>query len=273
MTPYLNLIRFDRPVGWILLLWPCLWGLAYAAKQSTQGIPLSDLITYGITFTMGAFLMRSAGCIINDCVDRHLDKLVERTKNRPLASGAISIPKALIFAALLTLPALFIFISLPFKAQIASLWGVFLLFIYPFAKRWTHFPQFVLGLAFNSGILITWFCFHEALTLQCIALYGAGIFWTMAYDTIYAFQDVEDDIKVNIKSTAVLCQTYPKPFVGCCYMLQWAFLTLSEASVISQTGFLIGGFALLMLWTPSSRKSSGTFFKAHMYASTIGLLV
>lgn len=193
MNRYLSLIRFYNQIGTLLLFIPCTWGLIYARDFSPA---------HWILFLMGAFIMRSAGCIINDMVDAKLDCHVVRTKNRPLANGSISKASAMIFLSLLLLPSLCVllqFNELTIKIGIAS---VFFVILYPFCKRFTHYPQIILGITFNVGIIMAYTAATNSIIWQIFILYAIGILWTIFYDTIYAIQDVKCDISTGIKSIA-----------------------------------------------------------------------
>ncbi len=194
--PYLRLARADRPIGAWLLFWPCWWGLALAGPNWKQ---------WGlfILFLIGAFVMRSAGCVYNDMADRDFDRQVERTRHRPLASGALNMVQAGLFLAALLFVGLLVLLMLnPFSIWLgAASLGVVAL--YPFAKRFTDWPQVVLGLAFNWGALLGWAAVTGSLAPAPLVLYVAGIAWTLGYDTIYAHQDKEDDALIGVRSTAL----------------------------------------------------------------------
>jgi 4-hydroxybenzoate polyprenyltransferase len=194
---YLALIRFDRPIGTYLLLWPTLWALWIAA----EGIPDLKLL---VIFSVGTFLMRSAGCIINDFADRHIDGHVQRTRNRPLVTGRISPRQALIFATLLCLLAFGLVLLTNLKTIVLSVVAVALACCYPFMKRHTHLPQLVLGAAFSWGVPMAFAAQRNALPPHLWLIYIAVVLWTVAYDTFYAMVDREDDLKIGVKSTAIL---------------------------------------------------------------------
>lgn len=202
LRPYLRLSRADRPVGTWLLFIPCLWGLCLAAAAGT-GFRAWDL-WLGLSCGAGAFLMRGAGCTWNDITDREFDAAVARTKSRPIPSGQVTVRQALIWMALQALIAagiLFSYNTLSIGLGIASL---ALVAVYPFAKRFTWWPQVFLGLAFNWGALLAWAAHAGQITAATFALYLSGIAWTLFYDTIYAHQDKEDDALIGVKSTARL---------------------------------------------------------------------
>ena len=198
--PYLKLIRIDRPIGTMLLLWPCTWSISLAATQSHT---LPDLKLMAI-FGIGAFVMRGAGCTINDMWDKDFDKDVERTKNRPLASGRIAPFQALTFLGGQLSLGLGVLLQLNNYCLLLGASSLILVGSYPYFKRITHYPQAVLGLAFNWGALLGWAAVHESCDWSVVLpLYTAGISWTMIYDTWYAHQDKEDDKKLGLKSTAI----------------------------------------------------------------------
>ncbi len=217
---YWRLVRADRPIGIYLLLWPALWALWIAAG----GMPDLALL---LIFSLGTFLMRSAGCVINDLADRHWDGQVNRTSGRPLVTGSVTVAEArLLFAALLAAAfALVLFTNgLTVKLSFAA---VALASTYPFMKRYTHLPQFVLGAAFSWGIPMAFAAQTSALPANLWLLYFANLLWTMAYDTKYAMVDREDDLVVGIKSTAILFGRHDRLIIG---LLQAGFLLLMAAA-------------------------------------------
>ncbi|WP_281991135.1 4-hydroxybenzoate octaprenyltransferase [Sulfitobacter geojensis] len=200
--PYLRLSRADRPIGTWLLLLPCWWGLALAIlyDQSPRWEDLWIFIGCGI----GAFLMRGAGCTWNDITDRHIDGQVERTRSRPIPSGQVSVEAAVAWMVIQTLLAAVILFTFNTAAIGLGFLSLLLVTIYPFAKRFTWWPQVFLGLAFNWGALLVWTAHTGMLHSPAILLYAGGIAWTLFYDTIYAHQDTEDDALIGVKSTARL---------------------------------------------------------------------
>lgn len=194
-------------MGSLLLLWPTLAALFIAA----DGLPSVGLI---LVFTLGTFLMRSAGCVINDFADRKVDGAVQRTQNRPLATGAISEKQALLFFAGLTVLAGTLLIFLNTQTQLLALGGLGVAVIYPFMKRWTQFPQVVLGAAFSWGILMAWTATSGALNQTAGVMFLGSLLWIVAYDTMYAMVDREDDLKVGIKSTAILFGSLDRLMIG-----------------------------------------------------------
>ncbi len=194
---YLELIRFNRPIGTYLLLWPTLWALWIAA----EGLPDLKLL---VIFILGTFLMRSAGCIINDYADRNIDSHVKRTKNRPLATGRISSKEALIFCIVLCLIAFALVLFTNTKTILLSFGAVALAGCYPFMKRYTHLPQLVMGAAFSWGVPMAFAAQRNELPAQLWLIYIAVVLWAVTYDTFYAMVDRDDDIKIGVKSTAIL---------------------------------------------------------------------
>ena len=198
--PFAQMMRLDRPIGWWLLLLPCWWGLLLA--QWANGEHWPDLPKAAL-FLLGAIVMRAAGCIVNDLADRDIDSKVERTRNRPLASGQVSVKAALLGLGILLAIGLAILLQFNRTTVIAGIASLLIVAIYPLMKRITYYPQFVLGLAFNWGALVGWTAIRGSIEWPAIILYLGGISWTMAYDTIYAHQDKEDDAVVGVKSTAL----------------------------------------------------------------------
>lgn len=200
--PFLRLSRADRPIGTWLLLLPCWWGLMLAMLHTGSANWFDAWIALGCA--AGAFLMRGAGCTWNDITDRHIDGSVERTANRPIPSGQIGVRKALVWMALQSFIALLILLTFNTNAILLGIAALIPVAIYPFAKRFTWWPQLFLGLAFNWGALLAWTAHTGSLGLPAVVLYTAGIAWTLFYDTIYAHQDAEDDSLIGVKSTARL---------------------------------------------------------------------
>ncbi len=201
VLPYAQLMRLDRPIGWWLLLLPCWWGLALATL--TRGFAWQHL-WFAVLFLIGAIVMRGAGCVLNDLADREFDAKVERTSNRPLASGRVSPKAALVFLAALMFIGLGILLQFNWPTILTGAVSLVIVAAYPFMKRITHWPQAVLGLAFNWGALLGWMAVTATLTAAPVLLYVGGVFWTLAYDTIYAHQDKDDDILIGVKSTALM---------------------------------------------------------------------
>ena len=195
-SDYLALIRFDKPIGTLLVLWPTLWGLWLASNGQPQ-------IAHLLIFSVGCFLMRSAGCAINDYADRDFDKHVSRTKNRPVTSGRVSPKEALLVAALLALISFLLILPLNLFAQLLSVPAVLVAAIYPFTKRFFSIPQAVLGVAFSFGIPMSFAAVQNSIPFDAWLLVVANIAWAIAYDTAYAMVDREDDLAIGIKTSAI----------------------------------------------------------------------
>ena len=223
MKKYSQLLRLEQPVGFILLMMPCFWGVL-AASNSYQHL-WSNIYLF-LIFAIGSIVMRSAGCIINDFFDKDLDKHVSRTSQRPLASGAISFFEAFIIFSILNLIGLAILLSLNLLAIIIGLISFVLFIVYPLMKRITYWPQLFLGITFNIGCLIGYAAIENQLNFQIIILYLSGIFCTLGYDTIYAHQDREDDLNIGIKSTAILFGNNTKQWIIIFYSLMVLCLIL-----------------------------------------------
>ena len=204
--PYAQLARLDRPIGWQLLMWPCFWSAAMAANVQVQTGTFNGLVFvwHLFLFFAGAVAMRGAGCTYNDIVDHEIDNMVARTRSRPLPSGRVTRSQAKIFMALLTLVGLVVLLQFNWFAVLLGVASLATIAIYPFAKRFTDWPQFFLGLAFSWGALMGWAAAFGALSASALVLYVAAIAWTIGYDTIYAHQDKEDDALIGVRSTARL---------------------------------------------------------------------
>ena len=213
---FLELTRFKRPIGYMLLFWPCVWGLTLVYDFSGD---LKKYIFYFILFFMGSILMRSAGCIVNDILDRKFDKKVYRTRDRPIASGKISVRLAWIYAAVLCMLAFFVLINFNYFTIFIALASMPLAFSYPLMKRFTYWPQLFLGITFNYGLILGWTSINGAINLPAISLYFAAIFWTLGYDTIYGFQDIKDDEIIGVKSTSIKFKSNPYLFLKICYSI------------------------------------------------------
>ena len=213
---FIELTRLKRPIGYMLLFWPCAWGLtiAYDFNQS-----LNNYIFYLILFFLGSVLMRSAGCIINDIADRDFDKQVSRTKNRPIATGEISVKLGFVYSAILCGLAFLVLINFNFYTIILALGSMPLAFSYPLMKRYTYWPQLFLGITFNYGLILGWTAIQNEINLIPIILYFGAIFWTLGYDTIYGFQDIKDDEIIGLKSTSIKFKGNAKKFLITCYSI------------------------------------------------------
>ena len=218
---FIELSRLNKPIGILLLFWPCSWGLALAYNSMQD---LEKLIYFLILFFLGSVLMRSAGCIVNDIVDRNIDRKVQRTKNRPLASGAITVKKSLLYVVALCLVAFFILIQFNNLTIVLGMCSMILAFSYPFMKRITYWPQLFLGLTFNWGIVMAWTAMNNTISTEILLLYMSAIFWTLGYDTIYGLQDIVDDEIIGMKSTSIKFKNNPKFFVAMCYLINLSLI-------------------------------------------------
>tara|TARA_Y100001935_G_scaffold141359_1_gene116853 strand:- start:1836 stop:2702 length:867 start_codon:yes stop_codon:yes gene_type:complete len=213
---FFELIRLKKPIGFMLLFWPCAWGLTIAYDFSNN---LELYFFYMFLFFLGSVLMRSAGCIINDITDKEIDKKVSRTQNRPIASGSISIKLGLIYSAILCLIALFVLINFNKFTIILALCSMPLAFTYPLMKRFTYWPQLFLGITFNYGLILGWTSIQDEISFLPVILYFGAIFWTLGYDTIYGYQDIKDDEIIGVKSTSIKFKNNPKKFLALCYII------------------------------------------------------
>ncbi len=213
---FLELTRLKKPIGFMLLFWPCLWGLTLAHQFSYDNY---IFLKHCFLFFCGAVLMRSAGCIVNDILDRKIDVMVERTKNRPIASGKISVKKSLIYVFLLCAIAFLILIQFNLNTIILGLASMPFAFSYPLMKRFTYWPQLFLGITFNYGLVMAWVSLTNEFSFYPLILYFGAIFWTLGYDTIYGFQDIKDDEIIGVKSTSIKFKNDPKKFLLFCYLV------------------------------------------------------
>ena len=237
---FINLARLNKPIGIMLLFWPCTWGLAYAYSIEQN---LNQFLYYFFLFFLGSLLMRSAGCIVNDIVDRDIDRKVQRTKNRPLACGLISVKLALSYVGILCFVAFLILIQFNEITIILGIASMALAFSYPFMKRITYWPQLFLGLTFNWGIVMAWTAMTNSISIEITVLYLAAIFWTLGYDTIYGIQDITDDEIIGVKSTSIKFKNNIKIFVFCCYFLS-SFLIVN----LFYNEFGLNNFTLLTIF-------------------------
>jgi len=213
---FIDLIRLKKPIGFMLLFWPCAWGLTVAYNFENN----TDLyFFYLILFLLGSILMRSAGCIVNDIFDKDFDKKVSRTKNRPIASGKISIKLGLFYSCILCLIALSVLLNFNYFTIILALGSMPLAFTYPLMKRFTYWPQLFLGITFNYGLILGWTAIYGQIDIIPIIFYFGAIFWTLGYDTIYGYQDIKDDEIIGLKSTSIKFKDNAKKFLILCYLL------------------------------------------------------
>ena len=213
---FIELTRLTRPIGYMLLFWPCAWGLTLVYNFSEN---FEKYIFYLTLFFLGSVLMRSAGCIVNDILDRKFDKKVLRTKNRPIASGKVSVQLGLFYASVLCILAFLVLINFNYFTIILALASMPLAFTYPLMKRFTYWPQLFLGITFNYGLILGWTSINEQFDIIPFIFYFGAIFWTLGYDTIYGYQDIQDDEIIGLKSTSIKFKGTEKSFLTICYLI------------------------------------------------------
>ncbi len=213
---FIELTRLKKPIGFMLLFWPCSWGLTIAYDFSTN---INSYVFFLFLFLLGSILMRSAGCIVNDIIDVNFDKRVERTKERPIASGKISKKLALIYTLVLCLFAFIVLIQFNSFTILLAVASMPLAFTYPLMKRYTYWPQLFLGITFNFGIILGWTAINGSISIAVLILYFGAIFWTLGYDTIYGFQDIKDDEIIGVKSTSIKFKRNHMLFLNICYLV------------------------------------------------------
>jgi len=213
---FIELTRLKRPIGFMLLFWPCLWGLTLVYDFNSN---LFNYFFYCVLFLFGSILMRSAGCIVNDIADKNFDQKVERTKNRPIASGKVSVKLASTYALILCGIAFLVLINFNKLTILMALISMPLAFTYPLMKRITYWPQLFLGITFNYGLVLAWISISGEISIIPIIFYLGAIFWTLGYDTIYGFQDIKDDEIIGVKSTSIKFKNDPKKFLFISYCM------------------------------------------------------
>ncbi|GAA78767.1 MULTISPECIES: 4-hydroxybenzoate octaprenyltransferase [Pseudoalteromonas] len=267
---YIQLMRVDKPIGTLLLLWPTYWALWLA----NDGMP--SLVNF-VVFTLGVIVMRSAGCVINDFADREIDGSVKRTAQRPLASGLVSSGEALSLFLLLIVIAFFLVLILSFNTILLSFGALALAFCYPFMKRYTQLPQVVLGAAFGWAIPMAYMASINALPLQAWLLFIANICWTVAYDTMYAMVDRDDDLKIGVKSTAILFGEYDRHiifFLNMTFVVIVAFIGfINELSTAFGVGLSVAAGLLFYQQTLIHKRERGACFKAFLNNHYVGLAI
>ena len=216
LSLFIELIRLKKPIGFMLLFWPCAWGLTIAYNFQNS---LDLYFFYIVLFFLGSVLMRSAGCIVNDIFDKDFDKKVLRTKNRPIASGRITVNVAIIYSCILCLLALLVLLNFNYFTIVLALGSMPLAFTYPLMKRFTYWPQLFLGITFNYGLILGWTSIFSQIDLIPLILYIGAIFWTLGYDTIYGYQDIKDDEIIGLKSTSIKFKNKAKQFLLSCYFI------------------------------------------------------
>ncbi len=247
LKPYGRLARWDRPIGWWLLLWPCWWSAALAAVAAGYAVPN---VWHLLLFLIGAIAMRGAGCTYNDLIDRDFDAQVERTRNRPLPAGAVTPTQALVFLVLQALVGALVLLQFNLFTIAIGLASLLVVAAYPFAKRVTDWPQFVLGLAFSWGALVGWAAIFGELAIAPIVLYVGAVLWTIGYDTIYALQDKEDDALIGVRSTARLFGRRSQSGIAAFYVA--AFVLIGFAFALADAGLFafaaLGAALLHAMW-------------------------
>lgn len=270
ISPYLQLIRFDRPIGTLLLLWPTLWGLWIAS----QGVPP---IKYLIVFCCGVFLMRSAGCVVNDIADKDFDGKVTRTKQRPLAVDDLPVKNALVFFLVLLMMAASLLFFLNKLAIIIAIISAFFAITYPFMKRHTYLPQLYLGVSFALSIPMAFAQLRGNIPVEAWLLFIANVFWTTAYDTMYAMVDRKDDIKAGIKSTAIIFGDLDYIIIAIIQIMMLLVLLLLGLK-LEMNSIYYGGIVLVIILfiyqnqLLRTRKETN-YFKAFLNNNWVGLLV
>jgi len=240
---FIELTRLDKPIGYMLLFWPCLWGLTLAYDFNNN---INIFIFYLCLFFSGSVLMRSAGCIVNDITDRNFDKKVERTKNRPIAAGKISIFLASFYVLILCVAAFLVLINFNKLTIFLAIAAMPLAFTYPLMKRYTYWPQLFLGITFNYGLILGWVSIKESINLMPVLFYFGAIFWTLGYDTIYGYQDIKDDEIIGIKSTSIKFKNNPKKILLVCYLI--TFLTLIGLGILMNFNYIYFLFLFIPLY-------------------------
>jgi len=272
---FIEVTRIKRPIGYMLLFWPCAWGLTIGFDFSQE---INLYFFYLFLFLLGSILMRSAGCIVNDIVDRKFDKKVFRTKDRPIASGNLSVQLGLTYVIILCLLALFVLINFNYITIFLALGSMPLAFAYPYMKRFTYWPQLFLGITFNYGLILGWTAIKSEIQLAPILFYLGAIFWTLGYDTIYGYQDIKDDEIIGLKSTSIKFKGKAKKFLFVCYTSLIIFFLLGAYSMKFNYNFylfLILPFIHLFLYQIKifNLKDPSRCLKAFKSNNFLGLLI
>jgi 4-hydroxybenzoate polyprenyltransferase len=272
---FIDLIRLRKPIGYMLLFWPCAWGLTLAYDFSNE---MGLYFFYLILFFLGSVLMRSAGCIVNDIIDKRFDQKVLRTKNRPIASGKISTNLGILYAIFLCLFALLVLINFNNLTIMLALCSMPLAFTYPLMKRITYWPQLFLGITFNYGLILGWTSIENEINMAPLILYFGAIFWTLGYDTIYGYQDITDDEIIGVKSTSIKFKNNPKIFLFICYSITiLSFLTMGLIMNFNYSLYLgvISLFFHFFIYQLYSFNSKNTYMCFSLFKSNnlIGFLI
>lgn len=270
MNPYISLMRFDKPIGIYLLLWPAMWALFLAA----DGLPRMELI---FIFVSGVILMRTAGSVINDYADREIDRHVERTKNRPVTTGEISASSALVLFFVLILSAFVLVLFTNWLTIKLSFIAVAIATLYPFTKRWTNLPQVVLGVAFAMSVPMAFAATNNNVPYSAWWLFAATVVWTVVYDTMYAMADREDDLKIDVKSTAILFDKYDRAVIS---ILQIALLLiLIKVSIVFNLGYffylslILSAFIMIYHQILITKREKEKCFRAFLHNHYIGMVI
>ena len=243
---FIELTRLKKPIGFMLLFWPCAWGLTLAYDFSLN---LNNYFFYLILFFLGSIFMRSAGCIVNDILDKEFDAKVFRTKNRPIASGKVSIKLGIFYSIFLCFLALLVLLNFNTFTIILALVSMPLAFTYPLMKRFTYWPQLFLGITFNYGLILGWTAINGEVEIAPILFYIGAIFWTLGYDTIYGYQDIKDDEIIGLKSTSIKFKGNEKKFLIICYsFLLILFLAGGYSMKLHFSFFILTIFPLIHLF-------------------------
>ncbi len=270
---FIELTRLNKPIGFMLLFWPCSWGLAFAYSLSQNA---SLFIYYLFLFFLGSILMRSAGCIVNDLVDKDFDIKVQRTKNRPIASKKISIKKSLLYVIILCFLAFIVLIQFNLLTVCLGIGSMIPAFLYPYMKRITYWPQLFLGITFNWGIIMAWTATNNGISIEIILLYLSAIFWTLGYDTIYGAQDMSDDEIIGLKSTSIKFKKNIQLFTFICYLFFSALIIFIFKDYFGKNYFsflMIIFISTLIYQLVKLKKNSKEFLKLFKINNYTGLFL
>ena len=273
ITNFINVTRLNKPIGFLLLFWPCTWGLSLAFYFDKN---LDTFCYYLILFFLGSVLMRSAGCIVNDIVDEKIDRKVSRTKNRPIASGSLKKSTAWMYVLILCLLAFLVLIQFNFLTISLGIFSMIFAFSYPFMKRFTYWPQLFLGFTFNWGIIMSWAAIENNISYLPLLLYCGAIFWTLGYDTIYGVQDISDDEVIGVKSTAIKFKDNINLFVIVCYLLSLITIIIVMINLkINYSIIFLGIYFLTLLYQIKifSLRNPSNCLKAFKINNLSGLMV
>ena len=270
---FINVTRLNKPIGFLLLFWPCAWGLslAYYFERNTN-----IFLYYLFLFLCGSILMRSAGCIVNDIVDEKIDRKVSRTMNRPIASGSLNKSLAWFYVLILCSLAFIVLIQFNFLTIYLGIFSMLFAFSYPFVKRFTYWPQLFLGFTFNWGIVMAWAAMTNNISYLPMVLYAGAIFWTLGYDTVYGLQDISDDEVIGVKSTAIKFKNNLNSFIGGCYFASSVLILFVMINLEINYSFLFLLFFMISLFYQMkiySLKNSSACLKAFKLNNISGLFV